>query len=160
MSHDLQQPGTQQVHHGSKVEPLHLVALAPPQHGMRFCMQSSAGGLLPLLLLLLATEGTSSSEEAARSEESSELLEQDDFLVRSDAAGHTCSSMIETNVFPFVFMRLAAHHITSLAISAAANMDKYEELGKSDVGVSSLSIGCLWLVDGNIIIELYRTSRS
>lgn len=86
-SHDLQQPGTLQVHHGSKVEPLHLVVLAPPPPGMRSCMQSSAGGLLPLLLLLLATEGTSTGEEAARSEESSELLEQDDFLVRNDAAG-------------------------------------------------------------------------
>lgn len=90
------------MHHGSKVEPLHLVALAPPAPGMRSCMQSSAGGLLPLLLLLLATEGTSTGEEAARSEESSELLEQDDFLVRSDVAGHMSSStgcyvMMEAN---------------------------------------------------------------
>lgn len=41
-------------------------------------------------------------------------------------------------------MSLAVHHVTSLAISTAANQDKYEEfdLILSDLGVSLLSIGC------------------
>lgn len=117
------------MHHGSKVEPLHLAALIPPPLGMRSCMQSSAGGLLPLLLLLLATEGTSSGEEAARSEESSEVLEHDDFMVRSDAAGHTSTftgghdgNMSHPHEpHEHEFMRMAVHHATSLAMSITAS---------------------------------------
>lgn len=58
---------------------------------------------------------------------------------------------MEANPFPSVFTRLAAHDVTTLAISTAVNLEKHEELNNPDFGV-----GCRYTIK----LELYVASRS